>query len=817
MITRVFTSLFLLLMMFQPALSAKNTTQQTFLEAAEKIDQEAAQLFAESLTDADWYEASPEMLLETFQAALDARNQFPWGDSYDDAMFFQYVLPPRVDDEPLQPYRKYFLDEIGPRLDTLQTLSGAALEVNLWLGERIGFKPTDWRDQGPLTTLSCGYGRCGEMMISAIAAMRSMGIPSRGVFVPFWSANDNNHAWIEVYTEDGWKYMGACEPSTRLNQAWFDKSVLRASVLLTKDRNHSPDTPDAVKMSSGWALNVTRNYVPPARLEIEFPAQWGDEDKAWFSLFNFGTVRPLIELVPNDGLATLEIGHGDFLIMGTHDGELFFQPVSAQIKRTTRVAIDVDATPPGDFTLTYPWPPVENDKGPQGFPKWRLQLASEHRHKLDADREWNSEWLERFIEAKGGIYTELFGVLERAPGNAEGIMNALLDMPEEQHETGIFILKQLSDKDLRDLSSAALVEFLSRSAGDYADYDELRPYVLNPKVAYEYPMTGLPAEYKTEKREYRSLKDVKKDVERFADLVEEDVRQRPLPPITIDNMLADGLPVSKTSAAIWWTDRLRRAEIPARSAPWQDWLEFYWEGEWLPLIPGDADKLGSKDALPDIQAHYQTPATVTVRWKDESGPPTYESEFCFVPLKENGWPDYRNEYPDSLAQDSVNTVITVTPGTYLVTSGRRNGRGDVHVKIDTITLAGDQQLDYVIDLLPPPEAPSASGLDVRLSNLEWKPMVEDVRTLMVVLGDNEPSKRTRGLAEPFNSETLAVQFVDGLDELSQADIETLGLENLEQNDSPFVFFFDETGDLLFSQSGYDLNLPSRLKNAMREN
>lgn len=229
----------LLLLTISIVRSAEIPQRESFLKEATPLNRDAALAFANSLTTADWYEADTEMLLESFKAVLEARQQFPWGKSYSDEIWLQYVVPARVDDEPLQPYRTYFLDDLEKRLDSLTTLSRAAIEVNLYLGERIGFRSTDWRDQGALTTLSCGFGRCGEMMIAAISAMRSVGIPARGVYVPFWSAYDNNHAWIEVYTEDGWKYTGACEPATRLNNAWFDKSVFRAGILLTKDRTYS--------------------------------------------------------------------------------------------------------------------------------------------------------------------------------------------------------------------------------------------------------------------------------------------------------------------------------------------------------------------------------------------------------------------------------------------------------------------------------------------------------------------------------------------------------------------------------------------------
>jgi Transglutaminase-like superfamily len=786
-----------------------------FLEKASLLNEEAALAFANSLTNADWYEADSEMLMESFNAVLEARKKFPWGRSYSDEIWLQYVVPARVDDEPLQPYRSLFLNEMSARLDSLSSLARAAIEVNLYLGERVGFVSTDWRDQGPLTTLSCGFGRCGELMIMAIDAMRSVGIPARGVYVPFWSASDNNHAWIEVYTEDGWKYMGACEPSTSLNNAWFNQSVFRAGILLTKDRTHSADNPNAVKTGSGYALNVTENYVPPANLTVDMPESWGEDDRVWFSLFNFGTLRPLIELMPKDGVAQLEIGHGDFVLMGIFEGELFFQPFTAQIGRATNIELDVTRNAPVDFRLTYPWPPLQNIKEPDFIPQHRIDKGNVLRHERDAKRSWNSDWLERFINEESGDYNNLFTTLKRAPGNEAAVMNAVLDVPEEQRENAIFIVSNLSSKDLRDVPYETLKEWVKRTPGEYADNEELKPLVLDPQIGYEYPSVGLPTSYKTKARKYKNLKSIKKDVDRFASQIDTLLRQRPLPPITIDNMISDGLKISSVSGAIWWTDRLRRAGIPAKTDPFSDWLEFYYDEEWLPLFPDNPDKLGEREVDGGVADHYKDPATVTVEWKEATSAPVWESEFLIMPIKESGLPDFRFGYNIDINRDSVSTIVKLAPGTYIVTAGRRNGRGDVSVSLKMLELTEDETKTLVLDVVPPIEPPSANGMEVTLNDLEWKPNNSGKMHLLVVLGDNEPSKRTRTQAIEFESDKIEVNLIDNLDGISEGDKKILGLTDRDEAGTPYVFFFDEDDMLLFTQSGYDLNLPNRMRNALR--
>ncbi|HAQ60838.1 TPA: hypothetical protein DCR49_02365, partial [Candidatus Delongbacteria bacterium] len=67
------------------------------------------------------------------------------------------------------------------------------------------------------------------MMIIYMAAARSVGIPVRSAGTSLWNFTDSNHAWIEVWTPEGWKYLG--EPADQLNKTWFTKTTERASMI----------------------------------------------------------------------------------------------------------------------------------------------------------------------------------------------------------------------------------------------------------------------------------------------------------------------------------------------------------------------------------------------------------------------------------------------------------------------------------------------------------------------------------------------------------------------------------------------------------
>ncbi|MEG0578620.1 MAG: transglutaminase-like domain-containing protein, partial [Niameybacter sp.] len=86
----------------------------------------------------------------------------------------------------------------------------------------------------PLTTLRNAYGRCGEESVLGVAAFRSVGIPARQAYTPRWAHCDDNHAWVEVWTDGEWHFLGACEPEATLDSGWFQLSASRGMLIQSK-------------------------------------------------------------------------------------------------------------------------------------------------------------------------------------------------------------------------------------------------------------------------------------------------------------------------------------------------------------------------------------------------------------------------------------------------------------------------------------------------------------------------------------------------------------------------------------------------------
>ena len=179
----------------------------------------------------DRVEHSTEYFIGAVRQALRTK-EMPWGKIVPDDLFRHFVLPPRVNNEYLDNARDLFYRELYPRVKDL-SMYDAVLEVNHWCREKVVYRPTDGRTSPPVQVVARGYGRCGEESVVAVAALRSIGIPARQVYVPRWAHTDDNHAWVEVWVDGQWYYMGACEPEPELNRGWFTGAASRAMMVNT--------------------------------------------------------------------------------------------------------------------------------------------------------------------------------------------------------------------------------------------------------------------------------------------------------------------------------------------------------------------------------------------------------------------------------------------------------------------------------------------------------------------------------------------------------------------------------------------------------
>ena len=264
-----------------------------------------------------------DYLIENLDLAIQARGEFAYC-TYDDATWAHYVLPLRVSQEPLTPWRSYLHDILAPLVKDCATIEDATKIIGEWYGKAARFQQTQTRDQSALATLRSGYGRCEELVILWLCACRSVGIPSRQSYCPYWAIMDNNHAWWEDYLSGGgWQLYGTGQPEPLVVSISFglpgelssrDGALYNESgeeVLLLKD------TPGA----RFCLINSTPRYRDCGRVIVraepgtpDLDPKTGKPYTLTVQVYNYGAFRQVARLDFKNGWAGIALGFGDYII-----------------------------------------------------------------------------------------------------------------------------------------------------------------------------------------------------------------------------------------------------------------------------------------------------------------------------------------------------------------------------------------------------------------------------------------------------------------------------------------------------------------------
>ena len=111
-------------------------------------EREALEFLYAYMPLADITDYSGGFHLMNVQAAHRASEEMPWGRMVSEELFRHFVLPVRVNNEPLDSARVVFYEELKPRVQHL-SMRNAILEVNHWCHEKAVYQPSDARTSSP--------------------------------------------------------------------------------------------------------------------------------------------------------------------------------------------------------------------------------------------------------------------------------------------------------------------------------------------------------------------------------------------------------------------------------------------------------------------------------------------------------------------------------------------------------------------------------------------------------------------------------------------------------------------------------------------
>ena len=439
-----------------------------------------------------------ELFLKFVRQALKVREIVPWGDQLTGGLFLNYVLQYRMSNENIEFYKDEFFEELYPRIQG-KSMKEAALLINYWCFEKATYQTTDSRTTCPLTTIRNAYGRCGEESVLGVAAFRSVGIPARQAYTPRWAHCDDNHAWVEVWTDGEWHFLGACEPEATLDSGWFQLSASRGMLIQSKVFATTVENELITRQTdSATEVNTLDRYAQTKEITIHVVDEANqpvENAKVRFEIINYSEFSVLTELLTDaQGQVKFTTGLGDLIIYVHKDGIATFETMDVRLSDCLTITLKDKARTSGTVESITLVPPTGASPDENAVTE-EMKALHEARHS-EALHIRNAfvetfflgekalEWAKDFAPFEEGVARHL----ESARGNYKEIQAFFKDEEtKELLEYKVKMLDTMNKKDMSDTSCETLKAHLKHAMQFKNQYEEeiFVKGILAPRIATE--------------------------------------------------------------------------------------------------------------------------------------------------------------------------------------------------------------------------------------------------------------------------------------------------------------------------------------------
>lgn len=645
-----------------------NNTKKEKLTADE---QEALKFLYAYMPLADVTDYPTSFYADNVRLSFKARNEMSWGKNVPELLFRHFVLPIRVNNEPLDASRAYFYKELKNRIKNL-SMHDAILEINHWCHEKVTYQPADARTSSPLQTLRTATGRCGEQSTFAVAALRAMGIPARQVYTPRWAHTDDNHAWVEAWADGKWYFLGACEPEPVLNLGWFNAPASRAMLMHTRAFGNYNGPEEVLQRTNNFTeINLTSNYAPTAEVKFEVKDTDGKPvsgAKVEFKIYNYAEFYTAVtKQTDAQGRTSLSAGMGDLLIWASKDGNYGYSKASFGKDNTVTITLNhnmlSDKSKASFEEETFNIvPPAENAKTPYVSDEMRKENNRRFAYEDSIRKAYTATFLTK--EQAEKINPRAAEYLVKSRGNKQTIID-FLARHKDNEARALGILATLSDKDLRDIPTEILEDNFTAKTNQ-----------LSPRVEDE--MISTPFKNYLEKAfAGKTAEMFRKDPTALVTWINKNIRIAPEYNALQIAQTPVGVMESKTtderSRDIFFVDVARSLGIEARKDAVTGKVQYMKDGKWMDV------KFDSKE-----QATAPTGKLVlTYEPSAFLDDPKYYNHFTISRIV-NGSPQLMN-FEEGQADMGNGTCWSNTfkngysfdTGTYMLTTGTRLASGSV--------------------------------------------------------------------------------------------------------------------------------------------
>lgn len=713
-------------------------------------EREALQFLYAYMPYNDLADYDQAFFLRQVRYALAARDTFPWGRDIPDDIFRHFVLVYRVNNEDLDTARSLMFDALKQRVRHL-SMEQAALEVNHWCHEHVAYRGADIRTSAPLATLRTALGRCGEESTFAVTALRAVGIPARQCYTPRWAHCDDNHAWVEVWVDGVWKFLGACEPDPRLNMGWFAVPSTRCMLVHSKAFGRYSGDEEVVRATPLFSeLNLLDHYAPTRRLTARILDSAGHpvaNAMVRFKLYNYSEYYPLAAIATDErGCASFTTGLGDLLLWASKDDAYSY--AKADVRQHDTVALVLNRRGSDAAQYVEQLDMVPPAPGPVGVNPTSVEMASNQRRLA-------------FEDSLRLAYTATFPT----PSDCGRFSHPNANLPEQQRcellcksegnyqQLALFLnahatldttldlytyLKSFSDKDLRDISSDVLESHLTRRAHFSFPADVWQRGLMPARISNE-----LIRPWREPLRKALSADLLHDGLPLSASGVRQWVLQNiacddsgnyydcPISPLGVYQLRHS----DRHSRDIFFVAACRSLGIPAYLDNATNQIFAFVDGRWMPVA--------FDQSLPSLSAHL----TLTYDGTDPKRP-VYGPHFALARYVDGDFVSL--DFEDDARLQSFPATLSLEPGYYCLFTGNRYPDGEVLSRIVFFNLDDASPLSLPIVLRPLSDkagdtasvrVPNFKQLQLENGALSVAYLVGDIGLVYIDLGDyREPSK-----------------------------------------------------------------------------
>lgn len=635
-----------------------------------------------AMPDVDLVNLKSDDFIAYFDAVKKNLIRVPWRNRVDDNLFYYYILPHRVSQEPLEDFTAYYADTLYDLIKKTKNMRDAVFRINEWVFTKMKYEPTEQWDQNAITTIKRGIGRCEEMSILFIKALRTVCIPARHTYTPWWPFTNSNHAWVEVWTGDGWHSLGGGE-LTDLDNAWFRIPSKRAAIIKSVVYGEMPEGREIIdrKDTKFTIINSTPNYSDVVELNIQIKKNNLPIESAQVSVnvYNYSSLIPVgSKKTDKNGYVNWVVGKTDLFVYAYKDTMIGYQIWRPSNKTNDTVFIDITKREIPDTSF---WLYTRKISGQN--PK------SKYKPNIDKLKKLQDEYLNNINAVDSSlsitlsqIDTSLITIFKNAKANTRPLLQFFFDLPDSLREIFIDYFKVLVSKDIVATDTIGLAQELSAVLKSLSLVNKnipdsiIKDYVIPSRILYEHigkwrTIIQFASDSNLPIFQSSNLS-IPNAIDSIFTWVEHNIEKKKdgdvFGPMMNPEDVYQAKRATDTERYVFIVSILRSWGIPARIKWSFDAVE-YWDGQW--------------NERSFEQKQPKKSAWVSVKFKQDTIDVTqkmnYYDDFSITRFK---------DYPDRL-EPSIDTlngyqIITLdTTPSYLI-SGWRNGFGDTYVRLKKV-------------------------------------------------------------------------------------------------------------------------------------